>query len=102
MKNIGTLYRVKELYWQILPTKDLLELIEEDNLNLFDGNLSSAIFSSRIYNQHFNCNSSYLSPEDLVVLLEVSGNFKKVLKTNGEVGWTSYTEKYQSCFEELA
>lgn len=106
MNKIGKIYQVKERYWLLFSSKEVYRYMEGElcqahphpatgpHADLFAASMA-AYFSGR-----YNCNVSYISPNDLVLLLELDGKFKKVLTSNGEMGWTWFTDDYNECFEE--
>ena len=72
----GKLYQIKKYYWMLFPTKETAS--------------SSAVASTAYLSKQFNCNVTYISPNDIFCLLEQDGNFMKVLTINGEIGWMIY------------
>ena len=53
-----------------------------------------AALLAAIASRHFNCNVSFVSPNDIFCLidLEEDGKYLKVLTTTGELGWIIYDE----------
>jgi len=99
--NIGSLYKVKKYFWLLFP---LLETAADANddaaLGLCDG-LRHAVASAAWYSKFYNCEVTYFSLDSIVVFLEEDGIFKKVLTSDGLVGWTWFNESYNDCFEEV-
>lgn len=98
MNKIGSLYQVKQYYWHVFTNK------EKAGSSLLVTNMGreadAAAFDAH-YKKYQDCNATYVSPNDLVVLLEFDEKFKKILSCNGEIGWTWVAEGYNDCFEEV-
>lgn len=90
MNKIGSLYQVKRLYWLVFPNK-------ESAVATATGATATAAYLSK----QLNCNVTYFSPNDLFVLLEVDGIYKKILSTDGTLGWTWFEDMFNDCFEEV-
>ena len=58
---------------------------------------TAAIYLSKRY----NCEVTYFLLDSYIVFLEKDGALKKVLTTDGLVGWTFFVESYNDCFEEV-
>ena len=95
--NIGSLYRVKKFYWLLFSSKErtthvvLVQSAQADQ--------EAAYFSKR-----YNENVTYFSPDSNVVFLEEGEKDKKirrVLISEGLIGWTWFDERYNDCFEEV-
>ena len=91
--NIGSLYKVKKYFWLLYPTKETgvgtaaeVEAVEE----------VAAYWSKR-----FNCEVTYFPLDSIVVFLEEDGLFKKVLTSDGKIGWIWFDESYNDYFEEV-
>ena len=93
--NIGSLYTVKKYFWMLFPTKELVAPTHAAN-HLTPSTIDAAYWSKRL-----NCEITYFSPETLVVFLEEDGDYKKVLTSNGRIGWTRFNQDDISCFEEV-
>ena len=94
--KIGSLYTVKKFCWLLFPTKETAA----DNASRTDTpfpdriTAAGADYWSRVY----NCEVT--SPESFIVFLEEDGKYKKVLTSDGRIGWTWFIESYNECFEE--
>lgn len=100
--NIGSLYQVKKYFWLLFPTKEIISTVEV----LARGDVVSvhalgAADYATWYSRKYNCNVSWFSPESFVVCLEEDGIYKKVLTSDGKIGWTWFDENYNDCFEEV-
>ena len=91
--NIGSLYKVKQCFWLLLPTKETAARV--DSAHAYDE--PHAVYRSK----RFNCEVTYFSPDSIVVFLEEDGVFKKVLTSDGRIGWTVFYTSYNHCFEEV-
>ena len=100
--NIGSLYLVKNWSWLLFPTKETA-LVEGHRRRVgASGHLELlAAVNSAWYSKCYSCNVTYFSPDSIVVFLEEDGLFKKVLTSDGLVGWTWFNENYNHCFEEV-
>ena len=97
--NLGKLYKVKKYFWLLFPTKETAtEVMYRQRLvaaRCING--TAAIYLSKRY----NCEVTYFSLDSYIVFLEKDGALKKVLTTDGLVGWTWFNESYNHCFEEV-
>lgn len=93
MNKTGSLYQVKKFYWLLFPSK------KTGSLAVLDVEAPSA--RAAYWSEQLKCNVSYVSPNDLVVLLETDGKYKKILSCNGEVGWTWFADMFNEYFEEV-
>lgn len=107
MKKIGSLYQVKDGYWLVFSSKEAAA----HTALIYKFFASSdvrpvrhlAANSSAVYwNKRYNCNVSYISPNDIFVLLEINGINNKVLSCNGEIGWIFAPEPFSDYFEEVS
>ena len=92
--NIGSLYTVKNLFWLLHPTKEIAALGPPM--------YSAAAPAAAYWSKQFNCDVTYFSPDSIVVFLEEDGKLKRVLTSDGRVGWTWFDESYNDCFEEVS
>ena len=105
--NIGSLYQVKERFWVLFPTK---EIVTRAAARLdapitvggcgSDSDKNAAWYAAR-YSRKYNCNVTWFSPESFVVFIEEDGKFKKVLTSEGLIGWIQVNETWLECFEEV-
>jgi len=86
--NIGSLYLVKKFSWLLFPTKEVAST-----------HAQSAVAAA--WSIELECNVTYFSPDSMIVFLEEDGKFKKVLTSEGLIGWTLFVEGYNHCFEEM-
>ena len=93
--NIGKLYQVKEFFWFLYPSKEIVSAATIAAVaRLLD--TGAPYWSNR-----FKCNVSYISPNSVFCLLEKDGVFIKVLTTNGELGWIKLVDLYSKDIEEV-
>jgi len=97
--NIGSLYKVKQYFWSLFPTKETAALCDDDD-DLVTGEHFAAS-AADYWSRKYNCEVTYLSPDSIIVFLEEDGELKKVLTSEGRIGWTGFDESYNKCFEEL-
>jgi len=107
--KIGSLYTVKKFCWLLFPTKDAaalfaaslaLPLDAPPHAALAPDSGSVAPAAADYWSRQLKCEVTYFSQETLIVFLEEDGNYKKVLTSDGKIGWTWFTENYNECFEE--
>ena len=95
--NIGNLYLVKKYFWLLYPTKETVAAFTAANVIASYTTAASAAYYSRRY----NCEITYFPLDSIVVFLEEDGEYKKVLTSDGKIGWTWFDEYYNDCFEIL-
>ena len=102
--NIGSIYTVKKFYWLLFPTKETASVVVGTGALLrFEVALdaepprSTAAYWSKSY----NCEVTYFSPNEYIVFLEEDELFKKVLTSDGRIGWIWFTKNSNDCFEEV-
>jgi hypothetical protein len=94
--KIGSLYKVKDFYWLLFPSK---EFISAATSGCAFKNLTVA---AKVYGKVCKCTLPYLSPEDIFVLLEVDDDRMKALTPNGENGWFHLADFFfNKYFEEV-
>jgi hypothetical protein len=98
--NIGSLYKVKKYFWLLFP---LLETAAAVAAPDFLGPAAADASVAAWYSKRFNCEVTDFSLDSYIVFLEEEedGVFKKVLTSDGLVGWTWFIEHYNDCFEEV-
>jgi hypothetical protein len=96
--NIGSLYRVKKFYWLLFPTKEIAAVAEHPASSPSAAALAAA---SAYWSGQLNCEVTCFSPDSIIVFLEEDGKYKKVLTSEGRIGWTWFIESYNECFEEV-
>jgi len=106
MNKLGKMYQIKKHYWLLFPNKEAIATVASAyGVTSVATSPVSALASSSAaaasWSKKYNCNVSYFSPNDLVVLLEVDGEYKKLLSSSGEMGWTWFIEDFNDCFEEV-
>jgi putative NADH-flavin reductase len=93
--NTGSLYQVKKRFWLLFPTMKTAQIYS--NYRTSD----QAKLVTRSHFKENNLNVTYFSPDSYIVLLEDNGNYKKVLTSEGLIGWIWFDENYNNCFEEV-
>jgi hypothetical protein len=105
--NIGSLYTVKKWFWLLFPTKETAAVAVARFLPTLDAAASSsataAVNAAEVayWSKRYNCEVTYFSPDSYIVFLEEDGLFKKVLTSDGKIGWTVFYSTYNHCFEEM-
>ena len=102
--NIGNLYLVKKYFWLLYPTKETVTARRLDPVTAATPRAATPIAvdaCAAYYSKRFNCEVTYFSPDSIVVFLEEDGVLKKVLTSEGLIGWTWFNEYYNDCFEIL-
>ena len=94
--NIGSLYRVKKYFWLLFPTKEIATAAAAATTTAVATAWAAAYWSGQL-----NCEVTYFSQEMLIVFLQENGIYKKVLTSDGKIGWTGFDESYNECFEEV-
>jgi hypothetical protein len=99
MNKVGSLYQVKKYYWMLFPNK-------ETTVDVYNNGGTSLSPSpptnwSGIYTHRDDYNVTFLSMGEVVVFLEKSGKYKKVLTSNGEIAWTWIQSEFYDSFEEV-
>jgi hypothetical protein len=92
--NIGSLYRVNKWHWLLFSSKQLA------TGTTVVATTEQAVGIVTWYSRNYKENVTYFSPESYIVLLEEDENFKKVLTSDGLIGWTWFIE-HNDCFEEV-
>jgi hypothetical protein len=101
--SIGSLYRVKKWFWLLFPTKEIADAVHSAAVQ-DAAPAAYAVHSAAYaawYSTRFNCEVTYFSLDSYIVFLEEDGIYKKVLTSDGLIGWTWFTENYNDCFEIL-
>ena len=93
--NIGSLYTVKTFYWLLFPTKETVRTV--DRL----ARTATAAAAAAYWSRQLKCEVTYFSQDSIIVFLEEDGKYKKVLTSDGRIGWTWCDESYNDCFEEV-
>ena len=96
--NIGSLYTVKKYFWLIFPTKETAHAAP------VAGPHTDRLVAAKVagfYSKRLNCEVTCFSPDSYIVFLEEDGIYKKVLTSDGRIGWTWFNQDYISCFEEV-
>ena len=98
--NIGSLYVVKKYFWLLFPTKETAaaasEMVDTIILTADDAATFAAYRSKQL-----KCEVTYFSPDSIITFLEEEGKFKKVLTSDGMIGWTWFFTKEYNCFKEV-
>jgi len=93
---IGKLYKVKKWFWLLFPTKETAAAASDAHVAA-TGTAAAAAW----YSRRFNCEVTYFFPDSYIVFLEEDGLLKKVLTSDGKIGWTWFDESCKDCFEIL-
>jgi len=96
--NIGSLHIVKKYFWLLFPTK---ETVVHTAAVAATATAAAAAAAAAYWSRQLNCEVTYFSQEMLIVFLEEEGKYKKVLTSDGRIGWTWFDENYNDCFEEM-
>jgi len=102
--NIGSLYTVKKFYWLLFPTKETAsEVVAAGALLRFDDALDAEVTLNiaAYWSSRCNFEVTYFSPNEYIVFLEEDELFKKVLTSDGRIGWIWFGEGYNESFEEV-
>lgn len=103
--NIGSLYAVKQWFWLLFPTKDTTTAAAAEATAPADPYFPcwcpSSIAAADYWSKQYSCEVTYFSPDSFLVFLEEDGKYKKVLTSDGRIGWTWFSETYNECFEEV-
>ena len=99
--KIGSLYLVKKYYWFLFSSKETADLVAPGAYGVHRPAADHVARLADYWSKRFNCAVTYLSDKDLIVFLEKDGKFKKVLTTDGKIGWIIFTDRYNDCFEEV-
>ena len=93
--NIGSLYKVKKFYWLIFPTKEIAAAATA---------IAAAAYgaAAAYWSRQMECEVTYFSPDSIIIFLEEDGGYKKVLTSDGKIGWTWFTGFYNDCFEKVS
>ena len=97
--NIGSLYKVKKYFWLLYPTKETVAVAAPHGVAAPHRRAPDEYAS--YWSKSFNCEGTYFSPDSYIVFLEEDGVFKKVLTSDGKIGWIWFTKNYNDCFEEV-
>jgi len=97
--NVGSLYTVKKFSWLRFPTKKIAVERMECSIPVLYAppNPAAASYWSKTY----NCEVTYFLPNEYIVFLEEEGELKKVLTSDGRIGWIWINKIYNNCFEEV-
>ena len=101
--NIGSLYKVKWGFWSLFPSKETGLPIVGDVVEAVLGSSGAADAAANVayWSKQLNCEITYFPLDSIVVFLEEDGPYKKVLTSDGKIGWTCFVEDYIDCFEEV-
>ena len=98
--NIGSFYTVKEYFWLLFPTKETADATAAATAATA-GVVFAADDAAAYWSTQLNCEVTYFPLDSIVVFLEEDGELKKVLTSDGKIGWIWFTEIYNDCFEEV-
>lgn len=103
--NIGKLYQLKQYYWFLFPSK---EIAARNGQVTLPADLATAYalplaFAAQL-SERSKSNVTFVTPNNIFILLEEDGKFLKVLAPNGEMGWMKNPENEEwtkGCIEEV-
>ena len=95
--KIGSLYTVHMFYWLLFPTKEIAAVAEHPAS--FPATAVGPV--AAYWSGQLKCEVTYFCPDSIIVFLEEDGKYKKVLTSDGRIGWTWFIESYNECFEEI-
>ena len=100
--NIGSLYTVKKFFWLLFSTK-AVATAAADASAMSTKHISATDLKATAdyWSKYYNCEITYFSPDSIIIFLEEEGKYKKVLTSEGKIGWSLFSDHYNDCFEEL-
>ena len=98
--NIGSLYLVKKWHWLLFASKETAVLLGAEGVDYGEGH-GNVAFTASYWSKRYDCEVTYFSPDSIVVFLEEDGEYKKVITSDGKIGWICFVEDYNDCFEEV-
>ena len=101
--NTGSLYQVIWGYWLLFPSKEIINtIIKDECYALIEPAVAlDAPHYAAWYSTKYSCNVSWFSHGSFVVCLEKDGKFKKLLTSEGLIGWIRFGKGYNESFEEV-
>jgi len=99
--NIGNLYKVKKWSWLLFTTKETALFAAPTPIQAAARSPENPLLAAANWSRHYKCEVVCFPPDSIVVFLEEDEKFKKVLTSDGLVGWTWFTKNYNDCFEEV-
>ena len=97
--NIGSLYKVKQYFWLLFSTK--AAAADRKGHAAARPSAAAAGEAAAYLSRRYDCEVTYFSPDSIVVFLENDGKLKKVLTSDGKIGWSLFSDHYNDCFEEV-
>lgn len=86
--EIGRLYKTKNYFWLVSPSKAIAyELRRIPFAGACVCASSTATYLATAWSKKYNCEIVYFSPDSYILLLEEDGNLKKILTSDGRIGW---------------
>lgn len=82
--NIGKMYELKAKYWFIFFSKELAAIGTDEGITL-----------------PLKDNVTAFRKNSFVIFLEEDGDLKKLLTSDGMIGWAIIYDQYLGCFEEV-
>jgi hypothetical protein len=82
--KIGKFYKAKELYWMLYPSQDKAKAAYPLAAAY---RATTATVDAYHYSKQFNCNVSFIEPNNIFCLLEKNRKYCKVLTSKGELAW---------------
>jgi hypothetical protein len=100
--KIGKLYQIKKYFWMLYPSKEIVAARGPGAACASEATPCPPPASvADFWSKQFNCNVTFVSPNDIFCLLEQDGEYIKVLSTNGELGWIILADWYKDDIEEV-
>lgn len=96
--KIGKFYQIDRYFWFMFPTKTVAEAVSQirvPNCKTIPWSIASH------YEWQFKCQVDVLEVESFIVALEEVGVFRKILTTDGKVGWIFFDNCFADCFCEV-
>ena len=79
------------------PTKEIAAVAEHPA----SSSVAAVATLAAYWSGQLNCEVTCFSRDSIIVFLEEDGKYKKVLTSDGRIGWTWFIESYNECFEEV-
>jgi len=105
--NIGSLYTVKKFSWLLFPTRETACDVNATGATARSTAVAAtattftASVDADYWSGQLKCEVTYFSPDSIIVFLEEDGKYKKVLTSDGKIGWSLFSDHYNDCFEEV-
>lgn len=94
--EVGKLYKVSGGFFFVYPSCNLSYTGAQ-----ITRSSEEAIRISSWYSRAYDCNVTYISPDEYFVLLQIDGFQYRILSGNGEMGWITASLKNEEHFSEF-